>query len=100
MKKKSLMYFLAIFVVPILILFFLEILFATAYFFSKSKYFENKIENLNQRNVLPYEIVKNVEKKKIFFSNDKPIKIAIFGASSAAGWGTAINFVQLIKILF
>jgi len=97
MKKKSLMYFLAIFVVPILILFFLEILFATAYFFSKSKYFENKIENLNQRNVLPYEIVKNVEKKKIFFSNDKPIKIAIFGASSAAGWGTAINFAQLIK---
>ena len=94
MKKKSLMYFLAIFVVPILILFFLEILFATAYFFSKSKYFENKIENHNQRNVLPYEIV---EMKKGFFSNDKPIKIAIFGASSAAGWGTAINFAQLIK---
>ena len=66
------MYFLAIFVVPILILFFLEILFTTAHFFSKSKYFENKIENRNQRNVLPYEIVEN---KKAFFSNDKPIKM-------------------------
>jgi len=38
-----------------------------------------------------------VKKKKIFFSDDKPVKIAIFGGSSAAGWGTAINFAQFIK---
>ena len=88
------MYFVAILIVPVLTFFLLEILFTASYFFSKSKYFENKNENYNQRNILPYEIL---EIKEDFFPNNKPIKVAIFGGSSAAGWGTAISFAQFIK---
>jgi hypothetical protein len=38
-----------------------------------------------------------VEKKKTLLLNDKPIKIAIFGGSTAEGWGSAINFAQFIE---
>jgi hypothetical protein len=93
-KKKKLMYFLTFFIVPILVIFFLEILLSTSYLISKSKYFENKIENYNKRIILPYEIA---EIKKNYFFKNKPIKIAVFGGSSSAGWGADINFSQFIK---
>lgn len=90
-KKKNIFYYFA---TLLLFLIILELFLSIAFFFTSSKYFENYDETMKRHdNVL-------VERGRNFLSelsDQKKIRIAVFGESSAAGFASPISFSDFIK---
>jgi len=90
-KKKNIFYYFSIL---LLFLIILELFLSIAFFFTSSKYFENYDETMKRHdNVL-------VERGRNFLSelsDQKKIRIAVFGESSAAGFASPISFSDFIK---
>lgn len=80
--KKFLIFFISLFLLIELILFF-------TYFFSRNTIFENRFETENRAT-----IERGILKNNIL---EDSYKIAVFGGSSAAGWGATINFAQILN---
>ncbi len=92
-KKNIVMYGVVFFVFPIIIIIFFEILLASLFYVTGSKYFEDRLET-HQRAVLDVSRVFRVEEKNA--NNQKLIKVAVFGGSSSAGYASPINFAELL----
>jgi hypothetical protein len=92
-RKIILMYGIVFIVLPMVIVAFAELLLTGVYYLTGSKYFENRLEASHRAGMDMRKVFKGGKKD---VSNQKLVRVAVFGGSSAAGYGSPTSFAELI----
>ena len=94
MKKKIKYLFFSLLIISLFFL-LIELTFLLIYKITKSTYFETQNEH-NQKRAFLEKIYPEYNLNFFKDLKSKQTKIAVFGGSSAAGYGSPINFVEFL----